>query len=450
MFVYLVFTAIALLLTSKAIAGLFRERFPHPNDFATLSIAYYGIPLSMCGYFDWSFDHMAFLAPFAADRGLAMMSMRFICLAMLALAFGRYLGKQFGPATFSRYSELSVFAGERVRFALLGLIALIGLGVYLFGFREFLSGYATESSDLTGVTGNAVVYSTLELMGLASAYGLVLGLAGGRTPAKFLMLACLVIALLVLGVRAKRLEVVSAFIPVFLVFISKFGSVRAFSWRLGVAAVAILVLVIVSIARVSSDFTVQQAIFMVFAEGLYAGHSMPGIIERLMTYTLSYEYGGRYISALFGFVPRFMWEGKDDLVYAGNIALEGVAPLGATSVLAEVVLQGGLVAVAVSFTIMGFVFERIWRFTEIWDSSLARKLVPARFGAYLIVMAIFIPHFRDGIIPTLKLALQASVFYFLLSGMRLLPVSSKIAAPAPDNAPSEAPSRRPPSLIDAG
>ena len=32
----------------------------------------------------------------------------------------------------------------------------------------------------------------------------------------------------------------------------------------------------------------------------------------------------------------FLWEGKDDMVYAGNLALKGVAPLGATSFLAEV------------------------------------------------------------------------------------------------------------------
>lgn len=436
MVLYLILTAVCLYFTGRAVIGLFRERFPHPNDLAILSTAYYGIPLSLCGYFDWSFNHMAFLAPFAADAGLAEIAMRYICLALAALVFGRYLGARLGSPTITRFAVVNVFAMERVRFSLIGLISLTALGVYLFGVGEFLSGYATEAGSLTGDTGNAVIYATLGFMGLAVGYSLVLSQTGGRPPPRLLILTCLIIALIVLGIRAKRLEILSCFLPAFVVLISRYGSVRSMSWRVIGGVSIVLTLIIVSLVRVSEDFSIEQVTFMVFAEGLYAGHSMPGIIERLQTQTLSYEYGGRYISALVGFVPRFLWEGKDDLVYAGNIALEGVAPQGATNFLAEVVLQGGFLAVALSYVTLGFVFERIWRFHEVWDISLASKLVPARFCAYIIAVAIFVPHFRDGIIPALKLALQGGVFLFLISGMRLFPKSSHAAAISVDDSHS--------------
>src|SRR6185312_11578039 len=170
-------------------------------------------------------DHMAFLAPFAADQGLAAMSIRYIVLAMLALGLGRYLGTRLGPPRISRFGKVNVIATERVRLALAGLIGLIILGIYLFGIQEFMSGYATASGEGTGDTGNALVYITLELMGLSAAYAMVLGRSTGRTPGKFLMVTCLIISLAVLAIRAKRLEVVSAFLPPVLVFISRRSSI---------------------------------------------------------------------------------------------------------------------------------------------------------------------------------------------------------------------------------
>lgn len=417
---YLALTAVALYLTARATTALFRDRFPHPVDVATISTAYYGIPLSLAGYFDWSFNGMAFLAPFAADQGLAAMAMRFIVVALLALYLGRYMGKRLaGPPVFSRFDTINRFATERVRFALIASIAVVGLGVYLFGLQQFLAGYATEAASATGDIGNALVYIAPAFMGLAIGYAMVLGRTG-PTPAKFLILVCIAISLVLLFVRAKRLEVVTVFIPPLLVLISSRYSISSLSWRIFAGAIGLALLILVSIIRVSDEFTLEQVVFLTFSEGLYAGHSMPGILERLVTDTLEYEYGARYVTAPLGFIPRFLWEAKDDLVYAGNIALEGVAPQGATNLLAEIVLQGGLIAVALSYVIMGFIFERIARFEDVWDESLRAGLVPARFGAYLIAVAIFIPHFRDGIIPAIKLSLQCGAFFILLAGTRVL------------------------------
>ena len=96
---------------------------------------------------------------------------------------------------------------------------------------------------------------------------------------------------------------------------------------------------------------------------------------------ISYEWGSRFLSALLGFVPRFIWPGKDAIVYAGNLALDGLSPLGATSILAEIVLQGGTIAVVFCYALMGVGFQRASRFEDGWDEALANGLVPSRFIA---------------------------------------------------------------------
>lgn len=421
--------AVSLALTARSVANLFRDRFPHPADVATISICYYGVPLAIAGYFDLNYDHMAFLANFAADQGLAGLSIQFIALALVVMQAGRMLGERQGVPRLTRFCVINRLAYERTRFSFMALLGLIVIGVYLFGLQQFQAGYATEGLDATGATGNAVIYATLEFMGLAIAWAMLIGLCSGRIPFKLLILACLAVMLIILAVRAKRLEIVSGFIPPALILLSGRSILSSTSARLIAGGVAILVLVIVSALRAGADLNWGQGLFLFFSEGLYAGHSLPGITERLQTQLLDYELGARFVNALVGFVPRFLWEGKDDMVYAGNLALKGVAPLGATSLLAEVVLQGGLVAVAICYTLMGYVFERIMHFRYIWDDSIAAGVIPARFGAYLIAIAIFIPHFRDGIIPALKLSLQAGVFFTILSGMRLIGKARILAEP---------------------
>ncbi|WP_445191795.1 O-antigen polymerase [Sphingomonas sp. Tas61C01] len=435
---FLACVAIALWLTAHSAVNLVRDRFPHPADVATISICYYGVPLAICGYFDLNYEHMVFLAGFAADQSLAALSIRFLAIALVALHMGRLLAMRAPRPTLTRFAQVNRLAIERLRLTFLALILLIGAGIYLFGLSEFLSGYATEGLDASGSTGNAVIYITLEFMGLSIAYALILGMVTGRIPFKLLIAATMVILLVILAIRAKRLEVVSAFIPPAVILMSKRSGLNSAAARLVLGAGAIAVLVIVSALRADYNLNAQQGLFLFFSEGLYAGHALPGITERLQTQLLNYEYGARFLNSLLGFIPRFVWEGKDDMVYAGNLALKGVAPLGATTFVAETVLQGGWIAVALVHFLIGYVFERIMRFKDAWDDSLAAGFVPARVGAYLVAIAIFIPHFRDGIIPAVKLSLQAGVFFALVSGMRLIGKPKVIALPLPPGSSDEA------------
>ena len=224
------------------------------------------------------------------------------------------------------------------------------------------------------------------------------------------------ILLAVLAVRAKRLEVVSAFIPTAVLLLSRRSSIGTTTWRVVGGAIAVAVLVVISAMRASDTLDPFRAAYYFFAEGLYAGHSLPGIIDRINLGMIGTENGLRFVNAVLGFIPRFVWPGKDDMVYAGNQILEGVAPLGATNILAEIVLQGGFVAVAICYILMGYLFERLSTFNTIWDDAIAQGYMPLRFAFYLVAIAIFIPHFRDGVIPAVKLSLQAAVFVLLLMG----------------------------------
>jgi hypothetical protein len=207
-------------------------------------------------------------------------------------------------------------------------------------------------------------------------------------------------------------------LPTAIILLSKRRAISNAALRIVGGLAAGSLLIIIAAARLSDKLSLSSAIFYGFAEGIYAGHALPGILLRLQLHLVDYEYGARVINGFLGFIPRLVWPGKDDLLFAGNLALEGVSPLGATSFLAEVALQGGFVAVICIYGVMGFFFQRLMQFQLSWDVALSRGMIPARFGLYLVTVAIVVPHYRDGMIPALKLGLQDTLVFFLVAGLR--------------------------------
>lgn len=420
---------IALGLALQSGARLLRDRFPHPADLATLSTIYYAVPLAAASAAGFNLRGLVFLHASAADPGLALSSMRYVVIALIAMRLGVTSAALTGSPRF--LFSFRADRGVQTRTALWmgALLALLGLGIFLFGVREFFSGYASEYYTPVATLGNAIIFSAVEALGFAILMALLLGQRFGRVPLKPWILLALLALLLVLVVRAKRLEVVSAIFPAAVVLMASGGLLSRPIWRLVLAGGALFVLIVVSALRVSDGLSWFNLLYYTFTEGVYAGHSLPGIEERLQTLAVSYEHGARFLSAVIGFVPRFLWEGKDALVYAGNVALEGVSPLGATSFLAEVVLQGGMPAVAIVYGVLGYAFHRAKMFEFVWDDSLAAGVLPLRFGIYIVMLVIFIPHFRDGIIPAVKLSIQSLVFFVLLSGFHYQAASRTKRAP---------------------
>jgi oligosaccharide repeat unit polymerase len=411
----------ALLIASSIVAvislrNLVVQRFPHPADLAIVSTYYYAVPLAICGYFSFNPQAIVFLHGYAADSGLARQSLRFAFLAICAIQIGRWAAAKRGGAELHYYFSIGSGSSLRASAGYTFLLGLVAFGIFLFGWQDFISGYATESSSLTASVGIALVYFATGTSGLAFAYTLLIRSKASDRTIPWGMLLLILAVTFVLIARSKRLEIVSAMIPAAIVMFSQRKSLKVTTKRVVAGLFAVAILIAVSVYRVDAgdDISLFNIAFYGLSEGLYAGHSLPGVLGNLETGTLGFENGGRFLNALLGFIPSFLWEGKNDMVYAGNIALESVSPLGATNILAEIVLQGGLIAVAVVYTIMGYLFQRVMLFQRNWDFDRDAGLIPLRFGFYLIVIAIFVPHFRDGIIPAIKLSLQGLVFFILL------------------------------------
>jgi hypothetical protein len=230
------------------------------------------------------------------------------------------------------------------------------------------------------------------------------------------------------AVRGKRLEVVSALLSVGILLFGTRKLLRSVRGRILTVGVLIVLISTVGLLRLNAELDILMGAFNFVAEGLFAGHALPGIIEKLDTYQVGYEYGKRAVVGLLAFIPRFVWPSKDEMIYGStpqydgsgqyeDKALDGVRPLGASTILAEVVLQGGATAVIIWFGSLGYLFERLHSGLQNFDTDMRERRLSGSTIGYLVSMTIFIPHWRDGMVPSMKLAMQASVFFYALAGL---------------------------------
>jgi hypothetical protein len=70
---------------------------------------------------------------------------------------------------------------------------------------------------------------------------------------------------------------------------------------------------------------------------------------------------------------------------------------------------------------IGFLFERVHLAMKNFDAAIRERRLPAAVIAYFVVIASFIPHVRDGLMPATKIALQSFVFLAGVAGLWLLP-----------------------------
>jgi hypothetical protein len=421
MFELVTLLTVAGLFAIQSLWGLLVARFPHPADLATLAVFYYTLPLALAATLFPDVSELIFLHSAASNYDLALQSIAYTVLAALCLQLGRWAGTRL-PV---RAPRVQFALGQpdllKTKLTLVGLLGAIILGVAMFGTDAFFAGYNVASQESTATLGTAVIYLSIEWLGLAMVYGVLASRASGRALG-WGIITLTVASLLFLGaVRGKRLEIIAASLPVGVVLFATRKFLRSIHGRvLTVLSAAVLVSVLASV-RLGGDLSLASVLFNLVSEGLFAGHVLPGILEKLNSGQIDYEYGRRVLGGLFAFVPRIFWPNKDDFLYSGNQVLEAVAPLGASSIVAEVVLQGGAIAVIAWFGSLGFLFERIHGGMKYFDAAIRARRLPGGVIAYLVVIASFIPHFRDGLMPATKIALQSAVFFAGVAGLRLLP-----------------------------
>jgi oligosaccharide repeat unit polymerase len=412
---------VAIILGGRSLWRLFSDRFPHPVDLAVTSIFYYSFPLAIVAAVLKEDGGLVFLHEAAGDYSLALRSMNYAVLAAVSLHCGRFLGRHLRKGTTYLIFPIGRRDFGKVQFFLVFLLCQLTIGIVLFGADALFAGYNIDSQAGTAATGQAVLYSGIELMGLTIAYAYLVSIATRRWPSPKLILFCVIVIFLLGVARGKRLEVVSAFLPLALFIFATKPAFRRRSARLVVIVVTALFISLLASIRLGEPPNIASLMFNLFSEGLFAGHALPGLLENLTRNGATYEYGFRVVAGLLAFVPRFLWPGKDEMLYSATTVFEGVAPLGATSMLGEVYLQGGVVAIIVFFLIVGYIFEYTCQFQSSFDSQLISKQFFVSVLPYLACVAIFIPHFRDGLIPSMKISLQAMFFLFLVAGLKWFP-----------------------------
>lgn len=408
-------------LTVGSIWRLLVARFPHPADLATLAVFYYTLPLALAATLFPEVSQLIFLHSAASNYDLAVQSILYTVLAAICLQGGRWMASRL--AIHAPRLQFALAPADLLKTSLVlpGLLGAIVLGVVLFGSEAFFSGYNVASQESTSTLGTAMIYLSIEWLGLAMVYGVMASRATGKPLSRGIIILTVVSLLFLGAVRGKRLEIIAASLPVGLLMFASRPFFRSVSGRmLTVFAVAVLVSMLASL-RLGGGVDVADILFNFVSEGLFAGHVLPGILEKLNSGQIDYEYGRRVLAGIFAFVPRIVWPNKDDFLYSGNELLDSVAPLGATSLVGEVVLQGGLIAVILWFTGIGFLFERIHGSLKNFDAAIAARRLPMSAIWYFVVVASFIPHFRDGLMTSIKIALQSGVFFMGVAGLKLLP-----------------------------
>jgi len=409
---------------------LFRLPMPRPTDVAIFSLFFYNVPLALAAVLPLGTlleDYAVFLNAVAGEREVANKTLLLTMFASLALATGRTLGRGFSshPRTFLAIPITHRFqraAGS----ACLVALAAIGAGLSLFGIDSFFSGYATDSAAPGATSGTALIFFAYEVIGLCALLWYVCYQETRDRNRRLVVGIALTTIVGLTLVRGKRLELIIALAPLFLVVWSKLKV------RQRMLAVIAIVLAISSWASFRQGAVPNPAAiaFNVFSEGLYAGHVTPGIVEALDSHNLSTEGGKRFWAALAAFIPRFVFPNKDEIIYQSLTEMSQFAPLGATSMLAEVYLQGKSIALSGFFFVVGLVGRRL----ELDELFPPQRVIFPHSVLYLLFVCSFIPHFRDGIIPAIKIPLQLVAVFtalVLFAAPRLRRIQTKKTASIP-------------------
>jgi len=390
-----------------------RSCLPRPSDVVVLSLFFYNVPLALAAYLaDWKAlgDYMIFLNAVSRDREIADSAMILAILSSASVAVGRWISR---PRS-SRF-EWSFPASARLQSVCalfcVASLAAVTLGILLFGVDTFFAGYAVESSSSLSTEGTALIFFAYEVIGICSFIWVFSRLLTGHNNGRLWIALALGALIMITAMRGKRLELIIALLPLLLLAWSSvlFNPLR----RTFILIISVLVISAFASFRQGELPSVESLLFNTFSEGLYAGHVTPGVLEAVQQGSLKTEDGMRYIAAIAAFVPRFIFPDKDAVIYGSLSDIGQFAPLGATSLLAEAYLQGGTLAAAVWFLIVGFLAGRL----EAPSIQREGRRIPLKLLFYVIFISSFVLHFRDGLIPAIKIPLQLLVVSAIVVGV---------------------------------
>lgn len=385
-----------------ALFRLLRDRLPDPADAVILSVFFYNVPLAILAFYklDWIFPgYIVFLTYDAADGSAAEMT--------LIATFVATLGIDIGSKCYARRSSTSFFlVNDRILlFSAFGIVCLcvfvVIAGALAMGLQNYFVDYNSQTDLRNESDYVALIYFAFEAAGVFSFIAYCSRHNGNPIVVTRVLILALIFILGMALVRGKRLEPVLAVLPMFMLF----WSTRLVNFWQRSVVVACFVVMFAALASLRSGElpTFASIAFDSISEGVYAGHMTPGIINAIDNESIDPENGSRIFIGFLAIVPRFLFPGKDDIVYRSLADIGQFNPLGATSLLGEVYLQGGMGFVFGFFLVIGFCAQLVRVDSLRIDLRFG---LPLRNVLYLVFIGTFLFHFRDGLIIIVKLSLQ--------------------------------------------
>jgi hypothetical protein len=414
-----IIVAIYLVRVAISLQNILRDPLPHPADAILLSIFFYNAPLALISIYnlEWLFpDYKVFLNAESRDSYLAEKTMIICFVSMIGLEMGRRLFFKYKMS--ERYIVMDNSFSNFSLIIIIAMSSIILSAAYAMGFGNYFVGYNIDTNVINVSDYIAFIYFCIEAVGIFFLFVFVNKKFGNR---KFILIVLFILISYIVFMalaRGKRLELVVALLPLMLLFWSV--KLRSVSTRMFVAVGFLLAFSSLASLRFGEIPTLSALFFNSFSEGLYAGHMTPGVINAIDYQGMRPELGARFGIGFLAIIPRFMFPGKDQIVYQSITDITEFTPLGATSLLGETYLQGGTLFVLLAFIGFGFL-SRLFEVDRLYEKG--SKYFPLKSIYYLIFMGTFLFHFRDGIVVMVKLTLQmvivVSLFRVFLSHQML-------------------------------
>lgn len=394
-----------ILYISRVAIGFYRvlkDPLPSPLEVIVLSTFFYNAPLAIISLFGWDWifpEYKVFLTDNAADPIIAERTIIICFVSVIALEIGKRIFVKFKiPQKYFIVNESMSLTSMSY---LIGIVAFISAMAYSMGFNNYFSGYDIDTNVLNISDYIAFIYFSIEASGII----MILFYANKNFMSKAFVrvfIGIFVSFILVMAIsRGKRLEIVVALLPLLLLLWSM--KLRRLIPRATAVALFLISFSALASLRYGEIPTASSLAFNSVSEGLYAGHMTPGVISAVDYEGLNFEEGARFAIGFIAVIPRAIFPQKDQLVYQSITDITEFTPLGATTMLAEVYLQAGLLSIIIFFMLCGFV-SRMLETSELIDNK--NGLFPLKSIYYLIFVGTFIFHFRDGIIVSMKLSIQ--------------------------------------------
>ena len=381
--------------------NIVRSNIVSPQHIFNFIAIYYTLPLATLAVFPVDGLDL-FLHAQASDQNLAIESLLYLYLTLFFFNVAFNIPKRSS-------NQIEIFIHKKniryFNYMIFILTISLFLGIFIYGYSAFMSGYQVMSeSESARITSGPLIYISMQWIGLIMALKLMLMYKINIKISVFNYIFIVFIVLLFF-INGKRLELAVLLFSIY-VSLKSVGAINKKTELLFICIffIAFSVLGVVRIEGV--EISVLSLIWNTLGEGVNAGHYLPAVIFDIGD---NYNYGMNFLRSIFMSIPRYIFPEKDILrefmtLYQPSIAL---APMGAKHFIGEWIIDGGVISVILYSSVFGYVSSYLYKFNE-------SGLLPVRKILWLVLCAVLLPHLRDGMEVYLKLAIQTSIFLFII------------------------------------